>query len=65
MRAGFDPLRFLALSGEDYSLAVAILNEANRLEQEAWQRRTDYLSARTAGMTASHILRGLRRMLRG
>lgn len=44
---------------------AAIVEEAGSLIEQQWQRRFDYLAAKTAGMTVKRLLKGLHKMLGG
>lgn len=50
-------MRFLALSRDDYAIAVAVLEHARKNRAEQRKRDTDYAAGRTAGLTAQAITR--------
>lgn len=66
---GLDPLEYLGLSPSDFQITSAVVEEAHRLRTEQMQQQADYVSARTAGLTAQAITRWLAknipRMFRG
>lgn len=58
-----DPLDLLALDADDYAIAVAVVNEAEKLRSQRDKAAADYQAAKNANLTAEGILRGLKRML--
>lgn len=66
---GIDPLEYLGQAPADFEITTAVIAEAHRLRVEEAKQHADYLSARTAGLTAQAITRWLGknipRMFRG
>lgn len=54
-RQGWDPLKFLALEGDDLRLALEIIAARQKADDEYERGRLDYLSSRTASLTAQLI----------
>lgn len=64
LRHGFDPMTFLAYSPEDWQIAVAVLERAQKQRGDEMKWALDYVSAKTAGQTAGHINRWWGRALK-
>jgi hypothetical protein len=58
---GQDPLRFLGLHPQDQELVAAVLNRAQEIRTERERGIADYVSGRTAGLTARAITRWIAR----
>jgi hypothetical protein len=56
---GFDPLTFMGYGPEDLRIAIAVLKRAQEIRSQHEQNLADYVSSRTAGLTASQITRWL------
>lgn len=59
-----DPIWLTGLHPEEFAFTVAALNRAQEMTRENDKNRADYLSGKTAGLTARSITRWLSRALR-
>lgn len=57
-------MAFLGLGREDATIAVAVLNEAQRMRGEHDQAIADYGAHRTAGLIAPVIVKNTTRLIR-
>lgn len=60
-----DPVSILTLDPFRVEVEAVVIEEADRLAQQRWQRRVDYEAARTSGLIAKRLLRGLSKMFGG
>ena len=60
-----DPVGLLAQDPFVVEVEAAVIEEAAALIEAQWQRRFDYLAAKTSGLTSKRLLRGLHKMLGG
>lgn len=58
-----DPLELLALEPEDYRVAVAVIQEAERLRAQRDRNAADYQAAKTANALLPGLVKAIRRML--
>lgn len=58
-----NPLELLALDPEDYRVAVAIVQEAERLRYQRDKQLADYQAGKTANLLLPGLVKAIRRML--
>lgn len=56
-----DPVALLALPPDDYSVAAAVVREADRMRAERDQAAADYLAQATASRVVDLLAKALRR----
>ena len=56
---GIEPLEFLALAPDDFLIAQEVVKQAHQLRADQDRKQADYISARTAGLTAQAITKWL------
>ncbi|GAB3867389.1 hypothetical protein GCM10028801_41270 [Nocardioides maradonensis] len=61
---GFDPLQFLGYAPEDYDVAIAVLERAQKIRADELKWFADYVSGRTAGLTSQAITKWIARAFR-
>lgn len=59
-----NPLDLLALDPEDYTVAVAVIQEAERLRAQRDKQLADYQSVKTANALLPGLVKAIRRMLK-
>ena len=57
-----DPVSILERDPFRVEVEAAVVEEADRLAQQRWQRRADYEAGRSSGLIAKRLLRGLSKM---
>lgn len=60
-----DPLAYLGLHPRDAALVTAAMNEAQQARADHEKNLADYVSGKTAGLTARSITRWIARAFKG
>jgi len=60
---GWNPIEFLALTPEDARIALAVLEQRTRIQEDVDRTRADYLAGRTAERLVPPLIRWLARNL--
>ena len=61
---GYDPIRLFSLPADEYELMLAGLAKAEEITAEKHRKLADYVSSKTAGLTARSITRWIARSFR-
>lgn len=61
---GYDPLRLFTLPPDEYRLVITALEKAEEIQAQRHHKLADYVSSKTAGLTARSITRWIARSFR-